>query len=532
MFVSTVHGVYSYDVSDPANPALLGALPMYIWENEDVDVDPVRKRLFISRDPRGFTSPATPGAAFPYGAVHIIDVSDPALMIQLNVFLLPAGHTTTCVNHCDTSGPPAPTPTRRPSRSSTAGRSSRTDVTDPPNPKPCPAPIDIDHNFGANDYVHDVQVDADGVAWVSGQGGVRGYWTSGEHHDPVSGRLRTATGCDPVPYAGAGTPKAATPSQFMHNAWRDVTRPTILLGTEENVVSDCATAGRFATYDLTPAPRRRGLPARDHGHRDDEGAGHLDARAASPAAPAAPRRTTSPARGDGITANAFYEQGVRFLDTSDPSDIRQVGYFVNDDSNTWAAYWHKGLVYVADFGRGVDVLRFDGAAGAADRDRAARCAPRTAALSFSAVGVRRALPAGRRRRLGGRRRACRRRASAAPSRPRRRAARRAAPARVELAGGHPHRVGQARPHGQRRRAGRSAARGRAVGGQLHRPALHRAGRGREVELQLAADAGGGQRGQPRRERPEEQPQAGARPRDPLEPLVARAAGEAAEQHRE
>src|SRR5206468_2697201 len=42
MFVSTVHGLYSYDVSDPANPSLLGALPVPIWENEDMDVDPVR----------------------------------------------------------------------------------------------------------------------------------------------------------------------------------------------------------------------------------------------------------------------------------------------------------------------------------------------------------------------------------------------------------------------------------------------------------------------------------------------------------
>ena len=58
MFVSTVTGIYSYDVSDPANPRRLGELPMYVYENEDVDVDPVRKRLFISRDPRGFTSPA------------------------------------------------------------------------------------------------------------------------------------------------------------------------------------------------------------------------------------------------------------------------------------------------------------------------------------------------------------------------------------------------------------------------------------------------------------------------------------------
>src|SRR3954469_11692711 len=110
MFVSTAHGVYSYDVSDPAHPALLSALPMYIWENEDVDVDVKRKRLFISRDPRGFTSPGVPGNVFPYGAVHILDVSDPKNLKQLNMFLVPAGHTTTCVNRCDfvwTAGPGA-----------------------------------------------------------------------------------------------------------------------------------------------------------------------------------------------------------------------------------------------------------------------------------------------------------------------------------------------------------------------------------------------------------------------------------------
>ena len=110
MFVSTAHGVYSYDISDPAAPTLLGALPMYIWENEDVDIDKKRNLLFISRDPRGFTTPVTPGSAFPYGAVHIVSVKDPAAMIQLNVIPVPAGHTTSCVNDCQhiwTAGPGA-----------------------------------------------------------------------------------------------------------------------------------------------------------------------------------------------------------------------------------------------------------------------------------------------------------------------------------------------------------------------------------------------------------------------------------------
>ena len=399
MFVSTAHGVYSYNVADPASPKLLGALPMYIWENEDVDVDPVRKRLFISRDPRGFTSPAVPGNAFPYGAVHIIDVSDPAAMEQINMFLVPAGHTTTCVNRCDTiwtAGPYA-NPVSNP------GFEGRpiyaTDVTDPENPKPCPDPIDTGHNDGATDYVHDVQVDAAGVAWVTGAGGVRGFWTSGEHVNPLSGKTETATGCKPIPYAGSGTPESATPSRFMHNSWRDWTPPLpavkakkkrvrhrhrrkrharahksaaattidrndVLLATEENVVTDCATAGRFVAYDLRGTYDGEGFRDTDKTHHrmtvldtwtpeGQDGASGCDSS----------HYFTS--RGDGITANAFYTQGVRFLDTSDPANIRQVGYFVNADSNTWAAYWHKGYVFAADLQRGIDVLKFEGSPGAA-----------------------------------------------------------------------------------------------------------------------------------------------------------------------
>jgi hypothetical protein len=415
MFVSTVHGVYSYDVANPAAPKLLGALPMYIWENEDVDVDPVRKRLFISRDPRGFTTPAVPGAVFPYGAVHIIDVSDPAAMKQLNVFLVPAGHTTTCVNGCDTiwTAGPVANPASNPGF---VGRPIyATDVTDAANPKPCPDPIDTGHNDGVTDYVHDVQVDAAGVAWVTGQGGVRGFWTSGDHLNPLTGKVESATGCKPIAYAGSGTPETATKSRFMHNSWRDWTPPAasptppgqvvagerkqsrqvkrhhkrrskhrrhrtgrphghksaasidrndVLLATEENVTVDCATAGRFVAYDLRGTYDGEGFrdTAKTHHRMKVLGTWTPESQPGSTGCASSHYFTS---RGDGITANAFYTQGVRFLDTSDPTHIRQVGYFANADSNTWAAYWHKGYVFVADLQRGVDVLSFQGSAGAA-----------------------------------------------------------------------------------------------------------------------------------------------------------------------
>jgi hypothetical protein len=432
MFVSTVTGLFSYDVSDPAHPRLLGSLPMYIWENEDMDVDPVRKRVFISRDPRGFTSPAIPGSTFPFGAVHVIDVSEPSMMRQAGFFTLPAGHTSTCVNDCDflwTGGPvnSADQPAEWQGRPIFA-----TDVRDPANPVPCPEPIDTARNDGVTDYAHDVQVDSAGVAWVSGAGGVRGYWTSGRHLNPVSGQVEEATPCKPVPYAGSGTPAEATPSRFMHNAFRDpagrgvpapaaTTAPSataaprakkkraakrkrrpcarfkqrkrrraclrerrkrakrirarkasvesvpaerILYGTEENIVDDCETSGRFTTYDLAGTFAGEGFrdtvrtkhrmqvldtwtPERQEGSTGCASAHYFSSR------------------GDGVFANAFYEQGVRFLDVSDPRDIRQIGWWRPSDANAWAPYWHKGFVFVADFGRGVDVLRFKGAAGRA-----------------------------------------------------------------------------------------------------------------------------------------------------------------------
>jgi hypothetical protein len=406
MFVSTVHGVYSYDVSRPGEPKRLGAFPLPVWENEDVDVDPVRKRVFVSRDPRGFTTPAAPGS-FPVGAVHVLDVSNPRSMRQVGFFTLPAGHTTTCVNRCDavwTAGPS--TAVNQPA--SWKGRPVfATDVRDPAHPRPCPAPIDTGRNDGVTDYAHDVQVDSRGVAWVSGRGGVRGYWTEGRHRNPLSGRVEIATACRPVPYAGSGSPESATPSRFMHNSFRDpgpvkprcspakgrraarrrcrqrlrrwrrvmhgglpagLTRDRVLYATEENVTSDCAAAGRFTTYDLAGTFRGQGFrdTARTHNRMRVLDTWTPERQEGSSGCASAHYFTS---RGDGIFVNAFYEQGVRFLDVSNPRDIRQIGWYRPADADTWAAYWHGGLVYVADFQRGVDVLRFGGAPG--DRSRVA-----------------------------------------------------------------------------------------------------------------------------------------------------------------
>ena len=143
-----------------------------------------------------------------------------------------------------------------------------------------------------------------------------------------------------------------------------LTRNDVLLATEENIVSDCKTSGRFVTYDLRGTYNGEGF--RDTAKTKNR-MRVLDTWTpeGQPGSHGCDSSHYFTSRGDGITANAFYTEGVRFLDTSNPSDIRQVGYFVNSDSDTWAAYWHKGAVFVADLQRGVDVLRFDGSPGTA-----------------------------------------------------------------------------------------------------------------------------------------------------------------------
>ena len=396
-FVTTAHGLFSVDISDPSDPRLLGHLPYYIWENEDVDYDPERKLLFVSRDPRGFTGIIAPAQLRFFGAVEIYDVSDPSVFVPVNVFTLPAGHTTTCISAGE--GPCDFTWTGGPYGNEAFGPYGRpiyaTDIRDPLDPVPCPEPINTGlMPDGGTGYAHDVQVDPEGIAWVSSEGGVHGYWTHGHHLDPTTGQVREATPCDPVPYGGGVTPTAATPSQFMHNAWRNPTlavpspdpdqveasRGHVLLATEENITGDCAASGRFATYDV-----RSSLDG--SGFTDPTG---FELDALDSWTPEGVDGATGCAsahyfedRGDGLLAYAFYGQGTRFLDVSDPTDIRQVGYYRPDGGSAFAAYWYRDLVFVTDNGRGLDILRLtDGDDGEVAMGGAARL-PTVAAPSLA-----------------------------------------------------------------------------------------------------------------------------------------------------
>lgn len=52
-----------------------------------------------------------------------------------------------------------------------------------------------------------------------------------------------------------------------------------------------------------------------------------------------------------------YNAGLQVLDVSDPTEPEQVGYFVAEGTTAWGAYHQDGFVYVGDMSRGLDVFR-------------------------------------------------------------------------------------------------------------------------------------------------------------------------------
>jgi len=371
-FVSTVLGVYSVDISNPSNPQVLGALPMYIWENEFMQADPQRNLIFIARDPRGFTSPLT--TAFPYGALHVIDVSNPRAMVQVGFHLQPTGHTAACINNCTflwVTGPASPAiHVAGGAQPQWGGRPTwGLDITNPTAPKDCPHFIDVNNHDGATDYDHHVDVDSAGVAWVTGSGHIRGYWTNGRHYNYVDRRFETATACNPIPYAGGNTYEGQLTVQggVIHDSERnmqiavDGRQGDVVAATEEVTVTDCAKSGQLVTYDIGASKQAQGwihpkytLPRLGVWTPHNQ-----------PGSTGCDSAHWFTDRGDGLLAQAFYTQGTRLVDIRDPRHIKQVGWYnVKDQSgqstnDTWATYWYgRNYIVVADFTRGLDILRY------------------------------------------------------------------------------------------------------------------------------------------------------------------------------
>src|SRR3954464_13841349 len=201
LIVTGTFGFRIYDVRNPDQPKLLDShLPPDIlgaqgyWQNEDMDLDVRRKLIIGSLDPRhdDVDQASCPGIGQLSAknrnpkcrsGFYVISYANPGDLKQIGDFVaLPAGHTTSCLDGCrwlwtggparrDDQGALGPfTPGARGDGRPIWG----TDLSDAAPPKVYPDPIDLGRNDGLTDYSHDVKVDSQGIAWVSGRGGLLG----------------------------------------------------------------------------------------------------------------------------------------------------------------------------------------------------------------------------------------------------------------------------------------------------------------------------------------------------------------------
>ena len=409
MIVTGTFGFRVYDVRDPDAPKLLDTfMPPEIlgaqgyWQDEDMDVDVRRKLIIGALDPRhdDVDQTSCPGIG-QLGAknrnpacnsgFYVISYADPANLRQVGGFVeLPAGHTASCIESCDwvwTGGPARRDDLASLGPFTPGGRGDGrpiwvTDLRDPLHPVVHPDPIDLGRNDGLTDYSHDVQVDDQGIAWVSGRGGILGYATRGRLRDPRTGQVRRATPLAPVLVAGGGVGGTNQPVMFMHNSARPldgsvrakgVMRGNVLVGTEEDFTEPCAASGRIVLSDITDsiggAPAAASTPERPYRMTP------LDTFHPAQDTP----ETTGPSTEcsahyfevSGPTlAAAWYGQGVRLVDISDARNVRQIGFFRvtgdgsadNPSSLSWDVGWHAGRLYLFDMDRGIEILRMRGGA--------------------------------------------------------------------------------------------------------------------------------------------------------------------------
>jgi hypothetical protein len=353
MYLSTWQGLSIYDVSNPALPLLTAKLPLPNFENEDIDGN--ANIAIVSTD--GLTG----------GVVYIIDTTNKRLPVIKSTYVAEegAGHTSNCVDNCE-----------RYIYTATGERLNVVDIADPANPKI--TLVDWDPAVGP---AHDVDQDEAGIVWMTGYNGGAGFaihpLTEGVS-DAIRLKTAGASPTNPVKITdmvvnGVNVGSDPAVNDFiLHNSKRELgtsytqTRGASRIGsggvlavTEEDYVPNCEGQGRFHTFDATGSVTKgEPLELLDTFKLAE---GTLDPVAGERALGTVFCSAHWFTVKDNIVAIGWYGAGTRFLDISDPRDIRQVGYAVSVDQQTWASYWVPGsdnIVYSVDVERGLDVLRF------------------------------------------------------------------------------------------------------------------------------------------------------------------------------
>jgi hypothetical protein len=322
----------AYDISDPANPKLLSRVNHQCrFENEDVAAD---ERSLV------YSDFATTQSLYVY---DVRDAAAPKLVAELPN----AGtHTASCVLDCRylfgsykavTAAGPTST-------------GQVVDLSDPAAPKVLGDWTD--NGVLPSRKVHDVTEIAPGLV-LSASAPIQ---LMDVRRDPVK------------PDVLARSPDAA--KRYHSVEWpRQGLDRWVLASFETNATTRCeAGVGDFAVFDAGRAAQTGELVPHSTyfltNTNDESSSGNPAANTGLGCSPH--WFATRPSWHDGgVVALGAYDHGTKFLRVDPMGNISEVGHFRAPGTNASAAYWITcDIVYVVDYTRGFDVLRFKDAASA------------------------------------------------------------------------------------------------------------------------------------------------------------------------
>ncbi|HEX8085564.1 MAG TPA: hypothetical protein VF529_14825 [Solirubrobacteraceae bacterium] len=321
-----------YDISDPPNPKLLSRVNYQCrFENEDVASD---GRSLV------YSDFATSRSLFVY---DVRNAKDPKLLAEVPE----AGtHTATCVLDCrylfgsykvnSSAGPNA--------------TGQVVDLSDPSSPKVLGDWTD--NGVLPSRKVHDVTEIAPGLVLTASAP----IELLDVRRDPVK-------------------PDVLAQSPEPEKRWHSVEWPRqgldrfVLATFETNATPRCeAGGGDFAVFDTSRTAETGELERRGtwllSNTNDDRSSGNPSVNAGLGCSPH--WFNVRPSWHDGgVVAMGAYDHGVKFLRVDPMGGVTEIGHFRAPGTNASAAYWITcDIVYVVDYTRGFDVLRFRDAASA------------------------------------------------------------------------------------------------------------------------------------------------------------------------
>jgi hypothetical protein len=327
LYVTSWKNMTIYDVSNPEDPQLVSYTPWALPTTSDTTPDPHRfENEDVATNGKILIFSETGATLVGGGTNHyrVYDVTNKAAPVQIANVSGWGEHTMTCILDCKY----------------TYGSSGRIiDLTNPADPK---LVANWRTTSGANS-AHDVREVAPGlVAVSSGQGAIL------DTTDPVNPQKISVAG-------GAGAKPA-------HSTWWDGEDRFLLGAQETNLNPRCSgTIGATTTWDMTNF--RSGTYSNLDTFRATNGIlfdGNPPANVlgcSSHWLEAAPNFSDG-----GIFAQGYYEHGTRFFYVNGAGKLRQVGYFLPFGGSTSAVHWVTDrIVYVIDYTRGIDILRWKGA---------------------------------------------------------------------------------------------------------------------------------------------------------------------------